>query len=1487
MRQFAPQMQVQGIVTLRLRNAITLELEEERVIENTLTNLAERRWCAGRSFLSNESGGIHNDISISEDSVLAIPSIRAFPKTTAQPANVVNRDTNITGTGSPLVLPWSRPLDDGPPVFFSTEQRFLAPGSDRTIRSVMLGQGQTSNTSMYAYAEVSPACVQTTTQVLDITYRVQWFFQPGTADSTSVSVDYGRALADRWGVLDPGNTAGIFPDSAIRFWTGKVSPSPDVTERWPTTGSAAGNLGISTSNQSTRNPDGSATSTFSGDSGGPLAHYRIDHEIDKDFNDNVGQIYGSIGYGIAGSSGQLVPRGLCVFAPFAPTDFANKPVQPIHNHSVDAIEPFLDVDFLASSQGEITVDGSSWTDDDYPEFYRVDVYGTAGAVGAGPRYAIRKRNTFGFEESSVNGEGTYKTQQDPISFLYDGMNSNILFGASALDDSTSIIGSHGIKNQRYREEYDLTKTVTFNKKILHNGVLENRVDDGISIVDLVDGTFVNFDTTTTPALSGGGGNIIQTAVDDSGNVYVADRARGLFKITDPFGAPSIVHFSFAVHGIPSAASDIACYGVAIGNGGSVWAMFEDGLSETTDGGTSWTNYDPAAGSFATEDFEFAGITDGNWSNVHFIRANRDAADPNNEIGIAKIQPTAPVPARESDIVWWTKASGGTTSAGPSAADGFNNANSTSFKCSRRGGVWAYTDVDFTGGGTGGQIRVSTVVFGSSSRTGVTESASNQGDMTEVNFFYDSYGAPHIMAGGSGPTREAIFALDGPTKIAHTEFNGNQRGGIYYSPEGDPRGICTGVANMPSNSGDNTPGPDLIATVSPEADNASGLVNASPELNSLNLTDSAMQEMVWENYNWDGGSFTKGFHVPAVDTAPGFGSGLPPFPGLRTNFHTEDQTFTGRALTDVSAIFTGPTFTGPASDATFTFTVTPADKLDTVSANGEQRQEDERILFSIEDPAVPGSTFRVWWQDPGGFIAIENATGSLVSTGIPTPADGAPYRVNVIVDQSGTSGHGPPGIYVFWDAGIGVVTPAPVFPIPLAHAYDWSGPTPIGYLGSRVFPPWQVPVTTPHPYYFYRGAMVNVQYWNTPFPILAVFDDITTLSGLGVTVLVPPGPTLTALVAVHDNTAVLTGLETKATHFSSDTLINGLDIAFDDGSSGDSFVPTDYFTFGVCDGVMKDNAIEMTQQFSLYTKPVDLTFSDFENAGATATVPAGTATVTETLIWQERSLYNSGSRGVRTASSDALRPGEWVNGILNLSSQPGAVSHQGLTGDGEFQWTLFFGGQDGMHIGFTTNPTFGGGSESHTFTTASNLNASARFNADGSVDTYEGAALDSAGVTTYVTGDEFRMVRVGTTISLVKVTGGPVTVRTFPSALAGTIGVRVNVQAGFSDGVTGATITYTRPALFMTIGHDDGVPALRTGIFNADYLRCETDILDSISIEADAVPLTITKSETFLTSMVAPGPGEVIINGEAGWLKFNAGESGKTITGSLTVIFDKI
>ena len=387
MRQFAQPMQIRGIITLKLRDANTLELLEERVIENNVTNLAEKRFMSIRSWLGNESGGLHNDISISEDSVLSIPSCSIFPRGAVP--NVVNRDTNEDGTGDPLVLPWSKPLDDGPPAFFSTEQRFLAPASNRTIRTIMLGQGQVSFTSMYAYAEVNPPCVQTTTQVLDITYRVQWFFQPGSAESTSVATLYGREFAERWGVNETSNTA--VPEAAIRFWTGKIPPSPGLSERWPTTLNAGNNLGITEGSQSVRNPSLGSTSlsTFSGDSGGPLAHYRIDHEIDKGFNDNVGQIYGSIGYGVAGI-------GLTVLAPFAPAGFTNKPIQPVHNHSFDAIEPFLDVDFLAASQGEIIVDGSTWTDDDYPEFYRVDIYGAAGAVSFGPTYAIRKRNTLGF-----------------------------------------------------------------------------------------------------------------------------------------------------------------------------------------------------------------------------------------------------------------------------------------------------------------------------------------------------------------------------------------------------------------------------------------------------------------------------------------------------------------------------------------------------------------------------------------------------------------------------------------------------------------------------------------------------------------------------------------------------------------------------------------------------------------------------------------------------------------------------------------------------------------------------------------------------------------------------------------------------------------------------------------------------------------------------------------------------------------------------------
>jgi hypothetical protein len=1250
-------------------------------------------------------------------------------------------------------------------------------------------------------------------------------------------------------------------------------------------------------------------------SGGAFSHFRNDFLVTKEFTDDVGQMYGSLLYG------QEAPNyadgnntwGMTVMAPFTGPDFANKPIQPVHNHSIDAIAPFLDVDFLADSQGDVIPDGSSWTNVDYPEFYRIEIHGT-GAV-ASARYAARKRNIFTLTtDGVVDTAGDYRIDEDPIPFLMDstGTNGEILDGRT---NHISAIGTHGIRNFAYREEYDYRRFVSFNKVKTASPlapIVGPLTDDGITIIDVVDGSFVTFDPTTTPALTGA--DVSQTAVDDSGNVWVADRSAGLFKITDPLGAASIKHFTDA-DGIPSVAANTRCYGVAIGNGTSVWAMFEDGLSETTDGGTSWTNFDTGS----VPDFTFVGITDGKWDDVWFIRANRDAIDPNNEIGIAKRRLVgAGDSSLESEIVWWTKASGG-TATGTSLR--FNSVSPAAFNCSRRGGLWLKGDVSYLLNGNEGTVNASGdtfhVVFGTSTET-KQDILGDTSIHRPANFLYDNYDAPYFVCSGSrnqfqgNNLRDGLHSVDltsGTTGLgatnnwhyspaAHGEVNSVY--GIPYIPESDTRGIMHFQAGTQANQAES------MTMLSHDVLNSMGdfTTNADPQpfplvggQQPLNLEDTPLEEVVWDKYNWDGGSWTKGFHFPAVDTAPGSGSAYPPTDGVRKNFHTEDYTFYGRSLIDATPVFLpgvgaatppGPGFTGPISNATFCFSITPVDKDDFLD-DGEtflpgvaQRQEDERILISIEDTiggATAGRAFRVWWEDPTGLISVEQ--DGVFTTLAPTPADGFTYRVVVIVDGSGAVGA--PGISVFVD---GVIAGAPV-PFGGGGTFDWSNPggSLVAYVGSRVFPFWQL--ETPHPFYFFRGDMINIQYWNVPFAAADIAADFgASPGGIIPAYSLPPFALTTLLVGRHELIASLTGTETKTTHIASETFINGIDIAFAAGI-GTDFQDTDYFTFGVMDGIWKDNAIEMTQQFSMYVKPVDLTFSDYDNGSAGTTIPGAPVVVTEQLTFRENSIGGV----TQLWNSEMLRPGAIE--LVASGTDTGAVAHQGIVSgtSGNVTFSVLHGFME-CSVGLTDSPASISGTD-YRYTTSGTFTHALRFNDDGTVDAYANNIIDVTGgggtaITTYVAGDEFEIIKTGATISYNKNSGliftsgvaAPASTL-YPKITGNTAGGQTG--PAFSRGIFDAEVTFTRPALFMDIG----IPGSSSGKYDSNFLRVETDIPESVRVLIGGSPATVTVSDTYFEAMVTPGAGTVTINGEAGWLLFNVADIGAVVSGDVTVIFDRI
>ncbi len=89
---------------------------------------------------------------------------------------------------------------------------------------------------------------------------------------------------------------------------------------------------------------------------------------------------------------------------------------------------------------------------------------------------------------------------------------------------------------------------------------------------------------------------------------------------------------------------------------------------------------------------------------------------------------------------------------------------------------------------------------------------------------------------------------------------------------------------------------------------------------------------------------------------------------------------------------------------------------------------------------------------------------------------------------------------------------------------------------------------------------------------------------------------------------------KPTHASSDALIEGLTISFDDNSGADPFVDDDYYTVAVCDGIMADGATEFDHKYMLYYKRAYFGETNVEGGGV---LPAVTADHSHNMTNAER------------------------------------------------------------------------------------------------------------------------------------------------------------------------------------------------------------------------------------------------------------------------------
>jgi len=115
--------------------------------------------------------------------------------------------------------------------------------------------------------------------------------------------------------------------------------------------------------------------------------------MDYDINFETGKLIGAIAYGQERTTTTLVHN----IRNMIDLPGGDSPIQNAFGHSAIATKPFYDAAQTQSGTGTFIIDGSSWTNPDWPKMYRIDIV-TGGATGTST-YRLKVRNHFGFHSN--------------------------------------------------------------------------------------------------------------------------------------------------------------------------------------------------------------------------------------------------------------------------------------------------------------------------------------------------------------------------------------------------------------------------------------------------------------------------------------------------------------------------------------------------------------------------------------------------------------------------------------------------------------------------------------------------------------------------------------------------------------------------------------------------------------------------------------------------------------------------------------------------------------------------------------------------------------------------------------------------------------------------------------------------------------------------------------------------------------------------------
>lgn len=363
------------------------------------------------------------------------------------------------------------------------------------------------------------------------------------------------------------------------------------------------------------------------------------------------------------------------------------PIQNGFFQKAGSNRPFFDPVNFGSSQGKIFLSeqsAGSWGDR-FPELYQIQIQ-ASGATGVAT-YRFRRRKHLGFSGNTYTDLSLPSVFRNNTQPAADGM--------------------HGYRIEDCDpQRFSATQIVQYDI-------------NGVTLLNLINGNFQNWDSTTNPALPC---TQIRQVVTDGSKIWVGDRSAGLYEI-DPVANTVVQRIG------------TQCYGVDVGRSGKVWALVEGGLRNSDD----W---------LLNRTFIFTGVSDNNWSKVQFLKA-----DPENVSDRIALMVDAGVGSYR--VVWWDAVS-------TTAVTGLNSTNlkpfPSSFDVSDTGGFWASQGLRHNFG------NATTSALNAINSQTLTHSIYGSQALYKVSFFNDFLIASNTLVNTANVAQSTYTPITGTTAL---------------------------------------------------------------------------------------------------------------------------------------------------------------------------------------------------------------------------------------------------------------------------------------------------------------------------------------------------------------------------------------------------------------------------------------------------------------------------------------------------------------------------------------------------------------------------------------------------------------------------------------------------------------------------------------------------------------------------------------------------